>query len=146
MAWELARENNAILLVEDDWLSQLYPQEIATIPDYLKYAPRLQGVISSHVTSLLSRGVSVVMDFPANTVMQRQWFRELFEKAGSAHILHYLDVSDKMCKQQLKNRSEGKPEGAPFTTDSEFDAITRYFQPPSEAEGFDMVRHQREDR
>ena len=144
LARKLAEENNAILLVEDEWLAHLFPDEIATISDYIKYAPRLKKVIFSHAIALLSRGVSVVMDFPANTIEQRQWFRGLFETAKVAHILHYLDVSDTVCKRQLKERSKGKPEGSAFTTEAEFDAITQYFQPPSDNEGFNILIHKRE--
>ncbi len=144
LARKLAEENNVILLVEDEWLAQLFPDEIATISDYIKYEPRLKKVMLSHVIALLSRDVSVVLDFPANTVEQRQWFRCLYETANVAHILHYLDVSDEVCKRQLKERSRGKPEGSAFTTDAEFEAITQYFQPPSSSEGFDMFIHKQE--
>lgn len=142
LARKLANENGAILLIEDDWLSQLYPVEINTIADYIQYAPRLRNAISNHVISLLSHGVSVVMDFSANTVTQRQWFRELFIKSHAAHKLHFLDISDEICKRQLRKRSEGKPEGAAFTSESEFEAITRYFQPPLDSEGFNLVKYQ----
>jgi len=30
----------------------------------------------------LSKGVSVVLDFPGNTKVQRAWFRELIERAN----------------------------------------------------------------
>ncbi len=141
LARKLAEKNSAILLVEDEWLSQLFPDEIATMSDYIKYVPRLQKVLISHVNSLLSHGVSVVMDFPANTVDQRQWFRGLFEAANVAHTLHYLDISNEVCKQQLRERSRGKPKGSAFTTEAEFEAITKYFQPPSNNEGFNMLIH-----
>jgi hypothetical protein len=32
---------------------------------------------------------------------------------------------------------------APWTTDADFEAITVYFQPPSEEEGFNVVHHKR---
>ena len=142
LAKKLAEKNNAILLVEDEWLSQLFPGEIATISDYIKYAPRLQKLIFSHVLSLLSRSVSVVMDFPANTVDQRLWFRGLCETSNIVHTLHYLDVSNEVCKQQLRERSRGEPEGSAFTTDAEFEAITKYFQSPAKNEGFNILKHE----
>lgn len=144
LARKLAEENSAILLVEDEWLSQLFPDEITTISEYIKYAPRLQRAILNHVVSLLSHGVSVVMDFPANTATQRQWFRGLYETANVAHTLHYLDVSNKICKQQLSERSKGKPEGSAFTTGAEFDEITKYFQAPSNNEDFNVLIHEHE--
>lgn len=35
--------------------------------------------------------------------------------------------------------------GAPWTTEAEFEATTRYFQPPAEAERFNVIRHERSD-
>jgi hypothetical protein len=57
--------------------------------------------------------------------------------------LHFVDASDALCKRQLKGRSENLPPGTPWTTDTEFEAITVYFQPPSGDEGFNVVRHER---
>ena len=143
LAIELAKDNNAILLIEDDWLSHLYPDEITNIQDYIRYSKRLKNMISGHVVSLLCLGVSVVLDFPANTKDQRNWFRAIYEQANVSHSLHFVDVSNDICKRQLKERSKDKPEGSAFTSDAEFDAITKYFQAPSEDEGFNIIRYQR---
>ena len=143
LAKELAKDNNAILLIEDDWLSHLYPEEITDIQEYIRYSARLKNILSGHVVSLLSHGVSVVLDFPANTKDQRNWFRAIYERANASHTLHFVDVSNEICKRQLKERSKDKPEGSAFTSDAEFDAITKYFQAPSEDEGFNIIRYQR---
>lgn len=143
LAKELAKKNNAILLIEDDWLSHLYPEEISDIPEYIRYSVRLQNILSCHIVSLLSHGLSVVLDFPANTKDQRNWFRAIYEQANASHTLHFVDVSDDICKRQLKERSKDRPEGSAFTSDAEFDAITKYFQTPLENEGFNIIRYQR---
>ena len=52
-------------------------------------------------------------------------------------------MSNDICKRQLKERSKDKPGGSAFTSDAEFDAITKYFQAPSEDEGFNIIRYQR---
>ena len=96
---------NAVLLVQDEFLSALYPDEILVIADFVKCSARLRSALSTHIQELLSKGVSVVLDFPANTRMQRQWFRELFEATGVDHELHFVDVSDDVCKRQLRQRS-----------------------------------------
>jgi hypothetical protein len=74
---------------------------------------------------------------------QRAWFRELFERANAEHELHFVDAPDALCKSQLEERSKGLPAGTPWTTDSEFEAITVYFQPPAQDERFNVVRHER---
>ncbi len=143
LARDLAERERAVLLVQDQFLDRLYPDEIVDIPGFVKYSSRLKNALEPHVCALLAKGVSVVLDFPGNTKAQRAWFRGLFERAGVEHELHFVDASDALCKRQLKDRSEGLPPGAPWTTDAEFEAITAYFQPPSEDEGFNVVRHQR---
>ncbi len=145
-ASELARTRHAVLLVQDDLLDALYPGEIETIQDFVKYSARLRAALSPHIRELLSMGVSVVLDFPGNTRVQRQWFRDLFEGAGADHELHFIDAPDDLCKRQLRQRSEGLPAGAAWTTDAEFDAVTAYFQAPAEDEKFTVIRHDRVQR
>jgi predicted kinase len=139
LARELAKRENALLLVEDELLTKLFPEEIRHISDYVKYSTRLKDALSDHIVSVLASGTSVVLDFPGNTTKQRSWFRRLFERAQVAHELHFIDASDELCKRQLKERSKDFPDGTAFTTDSEFEAITRYFQAPSPEEGFNVT-------
>jgi hypothetical protein len=91
----------------------------------------------------LSKGISVVLDFPGNTKVQRVWFRELIEGANVEHELHFVDASDALCKSQLRERSTGLAAGTPWTRDADFEAVTAYFQPPSEDENFNVVHHER---
>jgi predicted kinase len=141
LARELARAHQAVLLEEDHFLAALFPGEIHSIADYIKYSSRVKDALSEHIVFLLRSGISVVLDFPGNTRNQRRWFHQLIECAEVAHELHYLDVSDEVCKSQLRERSKSLPEGAPFTSDAEFEAITKYFQPPTAEEGFRVVSH-----
>ena len=45
-------------------------------------------------------------------------------------------------QSQLKERSKDLAAGTPWTRDAEFKAITVYFQPPSEDERFNVIRHE----
>src|SRR5450631_871681 len=84
-ARELARTKNAILFVQDEFLSALYAGEVRNIQDFVKYSARVRDALSLHIQDLLLRDVSVVLDFPGNTRAQRQWFRGLFEGASVEH-------------------------------------------------------------
>jgi predicted kinase len=139
----LAGQEQAILLVQDEWLSHLFPGEILDIPDYVRCSARLNAALTPLVTALLSKGISVVLDFPGNTTKQRAWFRQLFDAAGVEHELHYIDAPDDVCKRQLRERSAGLPVGTPWTTEAEFDTVTSYFQPPTADERFTVIRHER---
>ena len=120
-------------------MSLLFPTENRTVEDFARLSARLRDAMGPHVVDILRHDLSVVLDFPGNTRSQRQWFRQLAERAQASHELHYLDVSDDICKAQLRERSKSLPPGAPFTSDDEFDAITKYFEPPSTEEGFKVV-------
>ena len=139
----LARTKNAVLLVQDEFLDALYPGEIRSVQDFVRYSARVRDALSLHIRDLLSRGVSVVLDFPGNTRAQRRWFRELFESADVEHELHFIDAPDDLCQRQLRQRSEASPTGSAWTTDAEFDAITALFQEPAEDEKFNVIRHER---
>jgi predicted kinase len=143
LARDLAVRENAVLFVQDDFLNALFPGEITDIPGFVKYSSRLKNALTLHVCALLSKGISVVLDFPGNTTVQRAWIRELIERANVEHELHFVDASDALCKSQLRERSTGLPAGTPWTRDADFEAITAYFQPPTEDENFNVVRHER---
>ena len=136
----LAQAPATVCISEDTWLAALYPGESHALPDYVRAAGRLKQAMGEHVCALLGAGVSVVLDFPANTVSNRAWARGLFEQAGAAHQLHFLDVPDDICKARLRARNTSGEH--PFeTSDAQFDLITRHFVPPTAEEGFHVIRH-----
>jgi predicted kinase len=143
LARELAGRAQAVLLVEDEFLDRLFPGEIRDISDYVRCSRRIKSALAPHICDLLARGVSVVLDFAGNTRSQRAWFRDLIDTSRAGHELHFLDVSDEVCKRQLRARSQALPAGTAWTTDVEFDAVTAYFEPPAAEEGFTIVRHER---
>lgn len=138
---QLVAQPNTVLISEDVWLSQLYTDEIHTLGDYVRRSGQLRSVLALHIESLLLAGLSVVLDFPANTLSNRRWMKGIIDGAGVSHELHYLDASDEVCKARLHERNASGDH--PFTpSDAEFDEITRYFVPPTSDEGFHIVRHE----
>lgn len=135
----LASAPHTVRISEDSLLAQLYPDQITSLADYVACAARLRAAIAPLCLQMLRAGVSVVLDFPANTPASRAWMRELFQQAGVPHVLHYLDVTDEECKARLRQRNDSGLH--PFSTsEADFDAITRHFVPPDTSEGFHLVR------
>lgn len=143
LARELADTHDAILLSEDHLLADLYPDEVKDVASYVRCSKRLKRALGPHIVELLGRGVSVVLDFPGNTVRQREWMRELISVAGALHELHYLDVSDAECKSRLTRRASEQPEHQATDTVEMYDSITAHFKAPTSDEGFEVVRHGR---
>jgi len=131
---------HTVIVAEDDWLAHLYPGEQNSLADYLRNSTRLRSVMGPHLVALLRAGLSVVLDFPANTLVSRAWMRSVFEQAGAPHQLHYLEADDETCKARLRQRNaEGNHH---FTvTDEVFDLFTSHFVPPGADEGFTLIVH-----
>jgi predicted kinase len=140
VASSLAARPATVLISEDHWNSNLFPGELKTIEDYSRYSSRLRNAMGLHVVSLLKAGMSVVLDFPANTLASRRWMRAIFEDAKAANELHFLDVPDETCKRRLQARNAAGEH--PFqVSESEYEIFTRYFVPPKPEEGFNVVVH-----
>jgi predicted kinase len=143
LARQLAARENAMRVVQDEWIDALYPGMVVNVATYIEYSGRINRLVAPYIAELLGRGIAVVLDFPANTRNQRAWFREIIDRAGVEHELHFLDTPDDICKAQLKARSAHLPVGTKWTTDEDFELIASHFTPPAEDESFHVVVHQR---
>lgn len=140
LARRLAEAPATLLVSQDDWLPRLYPGEIATLEDYVRCSGRLREAMAPHLAAILKAGLSIVLDFPANTVATRAWMREMFEAAGADHRLHLLEAPDALCKSRLAERNAAGEH--PYRSSEEiFEIFTRHFVPPSADEGFEVVLH-----
>lgn len=151
LAAELGRGEGVVVIAEDIWLGALFGEEMATVRDYGRCSAKLRRVMGPHVAGLLRAGLSVVLDFPANTRETRAWMREILEDAAPGqgagpgsevgHRLHVLDVPDAVCLARLQARNAQGDH--PFAaTEAQFHQITQYYQPPDPEEGFVLVRHE----
>jgi predicted kinase len=137
---KLGRLPGTVVVREDHWLARLYPGEQNSLTDYVRNSARLRSAMATHLVDLLRCGLSIVLDFPANTPGSRAWMRTLFEGAGCAHRLHYLDVADEVCKARLRRRNESGVHE--FTvSDEDFDRFTAHFVPPTAEEAFEVILH-----
>ena len=75
LARRLASRPATLLITEDHWTSNLFADDLKTIDDYSRYSARLRAAMGPHVVDILRQGLSVVLDFQANTVGVRTWMR-----------------------------------------------------------------------
>ena len=136
---QLAVDKHAVLLSEDEWLSSLYPNEIASFEDYLKFSAQIKPLVKKHVQNILSVGTDVVMDFPANTQKLRKWFLEMASEVNAKHQLIFLNLNNEQCLHQIAQRRNEQPERAAFDTEAVFIQVTRFFEPPEASEGLNIL-------
>lgn len=129
-----------VIVSEDKWTFPLFGSEMRTVADYARCSARLRAAMGPHLVDLLKAGVSVVLDFPANTLGNRAWMKAIADEARVTALLHFLDVPDEICRARMHARNAaGAHEFAP--TDEHFDQITAYFVPPTAEEGLEIVVH-----
>jgi len=136
----LATETGGLVLAEDQWLTTLYPAQITSLDDYRRESERLRAAIAPLIVDLLRRGLTIILDFPANTVASRTWMRGLADDAGITATLHFLDTPDDLCRQRLHARNAAGTH-AYQASDAEFDQFTAHFVAPHADEGFAIVRY-----
>ncbi|MCR9156666.1 MAG: ATP-binding protein [Rhodobacteraceae bacterium] len=139
LAAELGAAPNSVVIAEDDWLAALFKDQMSTGQDYMRCAAKLKTVMGPHVASLLCKGVTVVMDYPANTVDFRRWMREVATAGGAHSIIHVLDVPDDVCLARLKARNAAGAH-AFAASEAQFRQFNKYYKPPAAEEGFDEIR------
>lgn len=140
LAAELVRQEGAVLISEDGWLEALFAEEMSSMSDFLRCAGKLRSAMAPHVVALLDAGVSVVLDFQANTVESRRWMRGVIDQSRAQHVLHVLDATDEVCLARLHARNAQGDH--PFAvTEEQFHRVTAHFVPPTAEEGFNVVTH-----
>lgn len=133
-------DKGALLVAQDPWMARLYPTELRTIDDYLRLSARLRAAMTPHLVDLLRARLSLVLDWPANTVASRRWMRDIADQGGATARLHWLDVPDRQCLQRLDARNAGGSHE--FTVShGEFAELARFFEPPCAEECLPIMRH-----
>jgi len=140
LARKLATQPATLLITMDHWMSTLYPVENRTIEDFTRLSARLRDAIGPHIIDILRQDLSVVLDFPANTVRWRSWMCSLINEADVAHELHVLDLPDAVCKERLRQRNASGEH--PYQVDeTTYDQFVSYFVLPTPDECFNVIRH-----
>lgn len=88
---------------------------------------------------LIDRGHDVVYDF---AVYSKHGRRQLFEKIrdyGANAIIYYFNIPYSVCKKRLLKRNELKKTYEAKITSEQFDLLSKYFVPPNEDEGFQII-------
>lgn len=107
LAERLAATPGTLIISEDRWLAALYGDRMFSVADYVECASKLRSAMQPHLVSLLRAGISVILDFPANTRTNREWMMGIIQESGADHCLHYLNLPDEVCKARLRARNDG---------------------------------------
>src|SRR5258708_13124171 len=94
LACRLAARPATLLISMDHWMSILFPTENRTIEDFARLSARLRAAMGPHIVDILRQDLSVVLDFPANTVSWPGWMRSVISQTNLSPDLHASNVPD----------------------------------------------------
>lgn len=140
LAAQLSQPAQVLCISEDDWLAALYGDRMTTVQDYVEVSAKLRSIMALHVTDLLLAGLSVVLDYHANTVENRNWMRRCADQAEAQVLLHLLEVDEDTCWHRLAARN-ARGEHPFQPSRAQFTQICKHFAPPTPDEGFAIQVH-----
>ena len=140
LAQKLSAQENTVMISEDEWLDALFADQLDTIDDYMRCASKLRDIFAPHIIALLDAGMSVVLDFQANTVESRAWMRGILKQTNASHRMHVLAAPDVLCLARLERRN-ARGNHAFSVSETQFRVLSKHFSPPTEDEGFCIVTH-----
>ena len=137
---KLGSAQGTVTLSEDIWLDALFADQMVTPADYVRCSSKLRDAMGPHVVDVLTTGISVVLDFPANTVATRNWMRSILDQTNADHALHVLNPPDQVCLERLHKRNAAQDH--PFAaTRRQFELFSKHFVLPGEDEAFNVIEH-----
>ena len=98
---DLAEREGAILLVQDELFDCLFLR-ITQHTGIRQVLFPIEECARATCLHFLSKGISVVLDFPGNTRRSAPVSGELFEARMLEHELHFIDASDALCKDSSR--------------------------------------------
>ena len=136
---ELAKKYKAIPFSIDPWMQTLYgdnyiPQE-HNFEWLIERTERCKIQMRQIAESLISQGISAILDFGFGDMESRKYYREWALSQGAEVSLHFLDVPVEERRKRVHKRNEEK--GLTFAfevSDEMFDYVEATFVPPSDDE------------
>ena len=131
LAKRIERERGALRLTPDEWITRLYGQHLT--PPALDWCrdpvEALQWELAERALRL---GVNVVLDFGFWSRAEREEFRARAAALGARSEVHFLDVPRAELSARLAERAGADPPPGTFpVTESQLDAWSKVFEPPT---------------
>ena len=143
-AHALARRENAVAFVLDEWGARLFGPDIQGPLDLgwmVERLGRCQALIWSTATAVLSAGTSVVLDLGLMSRAHRERIRTMAQEAGLSMQWHFVDAPQEVRRARVAGRNETK--GETFATEvppEMFDMFEAIYEAPAPAELEGAVR------
>jgi predicted kinase len=139
LARQIARESGAVLFSIDEWVGKIgRPKNFKEYSDY--YFP-CWDLIASLSRELLTKGISVVLDFGGNSDKERERTKAAYAGVDCDRELFFLNTPPAICAERFKKRNEN-PETEireESLREAERAGIKNIFEPPLPGDGYNVI-------
>jgi predicted kinase len=137
-AHALARRENAVAFVLDEWGARLFGPDVHGPLDFgwmLERLGRCNALIWSTATAVLAAGTSVVLDLGLMRRADRERIRKIAREAGLSMQWHFVDAPQEVRRARVAGRNETKGETFAKEVPPEmFDMFEAIYEAPAPAE------------
>ena len=134
----LARRENAVLFVLDEWGARLFGPDLQGPIEFawmLERLGRCNQLIWSTAAAVLAAGASVVLDVGAMRRADRERIRQIAEEKGLSPQWHFVDAPQEVRRARVAGRNAAKGETFVMEVTPEmFEMLEAIYEPPAPAE------------
>lgn len=137
-AQQLSKEVSGVLFSIDDWMWQLYGEDLPPSMNYswiMKRVKRCEKMIQSTAEKVAHAGGNVVLDLAFTKHEKRTHFINWAQDQGFVPRLHFITASHAIRRQRVLDRNTEKGDSFSFeVTPGMFDFMEKEFQIPRKKE------------
>ncbi len=132
---KLCAENDVVLLSVDEMTLTVFGQNCGDKHD--EYVLNAKKYLLSKSLELIDKNINIVLDWGFWTRKEREFAKDFYKSRGIDCELHYIDISDDVCKARIEKRNKAvltDKTSAYYVDENLLDKFNSIFEAPSEDE------------
>lgn len=132
---KLCAENDVVLLSVDEMTLTVFGQNCGDKHD--EYVLNAKKYLLSKSLELIDKNINIVLDWGFWTRKEREFAKDFYKSRGIDCELHYIDISDDVCKARIEKRNKAvltDKTSAYYVDENLLDKFNSIFETPSEDE------------
>ncbi len=137
-ARQLEQETGAVRFTKDEWMVRLFGNTPHN-DKFEEYDNKMAALATDMALKCLTAGISVIIDEGFWVKEQREEIRNKIKNAGAVPQFYYIEVPFEIMKARTLKRSVNPPLDSYVIDEESFNHYWKFFQPPGQEEGIELI-------
>ncbi len=137
-AKKLEKETGAVRITKDEWLIDLFGHD-PSIHKFEEYDQKICEISRGIAFQFAEKGIDVIIDEGFWAKEQRDEMRKKIHSLGAKAVLCYIKTPIEIIRERMLERNNNLTKDSFEISSEMFDNYLKYWQPPSEDEGYVVV-------